>query len=241
LPSEITLDQLISVITRCAGEPENHDPGGTPTDATYDWLGYDSIALLEVSACVKQELGLKITIEPTDSPESTLRQINDQISRRKPDMTRRTKNTIRITAPIDRVWDFTNDVANWRDIFPRFSDIDVTRLGEDEFELGIRTYPNEQGKVLEWRSHRIHDRANRTVTVSRIDESIFVHVRMVITYRTVGDMTELHWAHEFDMKPDSHLTNEQMTEHFNENDRMTLSRIKTMVEKRNPAARASAR
>ena len=55
-----TLDQLRSIMRRCAGVDESVDLDGDVADATFAELGYDSLAVLEITAQIRQELGVAV-------------------------------------------------------------------------------------------------------------------------------------------------------------------------------------
>ncbi|WBB58140.1 acyl carrier protein [Streptomyces sp. WMMC500] len=56
------------------------DLNGDIADIAFDELGYDSLALLELSARIKQTLGVDIPESDMRTPGGTLRMINDRVS-----------------------------------------------------------------------------------------------------------------------------------------------------------------
>ncbi|ORT57121.1 acyl carrier protein [Streptomyces sp. CB03238] len=77
---EITLAYLVSIIKECAGDSDAADLDGDILDVTFQDLGYDSLALLEVSARLQQNVGVSIPEDAMETPRGTLRLINDKIS-----------------------------------------------------------------------------------------------------------------------------------------------------------------
>lgn len=74
---EFTMDELCVLIRQVAGETA--DLGVAAADVSYADLGYDSLALLEVSARVRQELGVQLPEEATAlsaTPAQTVAQVN---------------------------------------------------------------------------------------------------------------------------------------------------------------------
>lgn len=78
--SGITLSQLVSLIRDCAGESDVADLDGDIADMGFDELGYDSLALLELSARIKQSLGIEVPEGDMRTPGGTVRLINDMVS-----------------------------------------------------------------------------------------------------------------------------------------------------------------
>lgn len=56
----VTLDDVRRILISCAGDLETSDLSGDISDLEFDDLGYDSLALLETAARIKQELGVHI-------------------------------------------------------------------------------------------------------------------------------------------------------------------------------------
>ncbi|GAA1772271.1 acyl carrier protein [Streptomonospora arabica] len=76
--SSFTMEDFTRLLRECAGEAE-----GTQTDAmaetSFEELGYDSIALLEVAARIQQEYGVRIEEEALpdlDTPRMLVDHVN---------------------------------------------------------------------------------------------------------------------------------------------------------------------
>ncbi|MEO3845308.1 MULTISPECIES: acyl carrier protein [unclassified Streptomyces] len=80
--SEFTLSHLVALIRDCAGESDVADLSGDIADMAFDELGYDSLALLELSARIKQTLGVEVAESEMRTPGGTLRLINEAVSGR---------------------------------------------------------------------------------------------------------------------------------------------------------------
>lgn len=77
---QISLTQLVSIVRECAGDPDEHDLDGEILDVTFTDLGYDSLALLKISAKIEQDLGVSIPEEEIRTPRNTLHLINEKIA-----------------------------------------------------------------------------------------------------------------------------------------------------------------
>lgn len=62
---EFTLDDVRRIIRSCAGVDESVDLNGDVLDVEFAELGYDSLAVLELSARVQREYGVPM---PDDAP-----------------------------------------------------------------------------------------------------------------------------------------------------------------------------
>ncbi|WFE29228.1 acyl carrier protein [Solwaraspora sp. WMMD791] len=73
-----TVDDLGALLGEVAGEATG--PGPAAADTSYADLGYDSLALLEVSVRVRQTLGVEVpeaAVAVTATPAQTVAQINE--------------------------------------------------------------------------------------------------------------------------------------------------------------------
>ncbi|MDA3624711.1 acyl carrier protein [Saccharopolyspora oryzae] len=57
---KMTIDDLRRILVECAGEDEATELGADAIDTDFDDLGYDSLALMETAARIRQELGVVI-------------------------------------------------------------------------------------------------------------------------------------------------------------------------------------
>lgn len=56
----MTMDELRDILIECAGEDEAHALNGDIAGIEFDALGYDSLALMETAARIKQRFGVGI-------------------------------------------------------------------------------------------------------------------------------------------------------------------------------------
>ncbi|MCP2260256.1 act minimal PKS acyl carrier protein [Streptoalloteichus tenebrarius] len=83
--TEFTFDELKRLMRESAGEAEHADLDGGAPDATFEELGYDSLALLEVSARIQRELGVVLSDEAVttvESPRELVALVNEQLAAR---------------------------------------------------------------------------------------------------------------------------------------------------------------
>lgn len=74
------LDDLIAILRRCAGVDERVVLDDTIIDTEFDALGYDSVALLEVTSEIERTLGIQLgdeAIGVTTTPRQVLTLVAD--------------------------------------------------------------------------------------------------------------------------------------------------------------------
>jgi minimal PKS acyl carrier protein len=80
---QLTLDDLRRIVRQCGGEAEAVDLDGDIADVTFEELGYDSLALIEMGAQIQQEFGVVVSdgaIEHMKTPRATVEYVNDLIA-----------------------------------------------------------------------------------------------------------------------------------------------------------------
>ena len=73
-----------------------------------------------------------------------------------------TENEITIAAPLDLVWDMTNDLENWPQLFSEYASVEVLSREGDKTTFRLTMHPDENGTVWSWvseRSRRPHEAA----------------------------------------------------------------------------------
>ncbi|GAA3983912.1 acyl carrier protein [Streptomyces sp. NBC_01352] len=75
----ITLNDLVRVLTECAGADEDVALTAQKLDVPFTDLGYDSLALLETAALMKQRFGATLTDEDVTEIE-TPREFLDRVN-----------------------------------------------------------------------------------------------------------------------------------------------------------------
>jgi acyl carrier protein len=77
------MDELKTIIRQAAGEVEAEVPGRDFADTTYADLGYDSLAVLEVSARIAQLFGVSVPdggLDGQSTPDETVRLVNSLVA-----------------------------------------------------------------------------------------------------------------------------------------------------------------
>lgn len=146
-------------------------------------------------------------------------------------------NTVRIEAPMDVVWEMTNDIASWPSLFTEYSAAAVLEHDEqgDGFTFSLSMHPDENGKVWSWVSHRQPDRAAGQVRSHRVETGPFEFMDIFWTYTEVAatdgtSAVDMRWIQDFRMRPQAPIATAAMTERMNANTAIQMSVIKSKVE-----------
>lgn len=141
-----------------------------------------------------------------------------------------TENSITVDAPFDLVWDITNDIENWPQLFTEYSSLEVLSREGDTTAFRLTMYPDDNGKVWSWVSERTVDRAARTVRARRIETGPFAHMNILWEYTELPGGTQMRWTQDFAMKPDAPVDDEWMTDNINRNSRTQMALIRDRIE-----------
>ncbi|MDQ0748251.1 act minimal PKS acyl carrier protein [Streptomyces africanus] len=68
--TQFTLDDLRRILVESAGADDGTDLSGDILDLGFDDLGYDSLALMETAAKIKQEYGIDLSDEAVGEAET---------------------------------------------------------------------------------------------------------------------------------------------------------------------------
>ncbi|MFD8207799.1 SRPBCC family protein [Streptomyces sp. NPDC059695] len=141
-------------------------------------------------------------------------------------MSGHTDNSITIDAPLDLVWDMTNDIENWPQLFSEYASVEVIERKGDTTKFRLTMHPDENGKVWSWVSERTTDRVNRTVRARRVETGPFAHMNIAWEYEELPGGVQMRWVQDFAMKPDAPVDDAWMTDNINRNSRIQMALIR---------------
>jgi aromatase len=150
-----------------------------------------------------------------------------------------TENEITIAAPLDLVWDMTNDLENWPQLFSEYASVEVLTRKGDTTTFRLTMHPDENGTIWSWVSERTTDRKARTVRARRIETGPFQSMDIRWEYKEVPGGTLMHWTQDFAMKPDAPVDDAWMTDNINRNSPVQMQLIKDKVEQRDREGRGT--
>ncbi|MER8235252.1 acyl carrier protein [Streptomyces sp. NPDC101490] len=82
--AQITIDDIRRILVACAGDMEGAGPGTDISHLTFEDLGYDSLALMESAAQIKQEFGVLVPddeITEVTTPRALADLVNGLVAR----------------------------------------------------------------------------------------------------------------------------------------------------------------
>ncbi|MGR6320401.1 SRPBCC family protein [Micromonospora soli] len=220
LASEIT-DILV---THCGLDAEA--AARTPA-ASLEELGMDSLALLELSAVVADRWRVKI---PEQAAQLSIGGVAELVARQA-DPPGHTENSVDIAAPLPLVWDVTNDVARWTELFTEYAVAEILERDGDTVRFRLTMHPDENGVSWSWVSERTADPVTRQVRARRVETGPFEYMRIHWRYDEIPGGTRMTWVQDFAMKPTAPVDNAGMTERINTNSKVQLAVIKERIER----------
>ncbi|OXM69772.1 SRPBCC family protein [Amycolatopsis vastitatis] len=141
-----------------------------------------------------------------------------------------TENTITVDAPLQLVWDMTNDVASWPELFSEYAEVEVLDRQGHTVRFRLTMKPDENGKVWSWVSERTADPVTRTVDAHRVETGPFEYMRIHWDYEETPEGVRMRWVQDFAMKPQAPVDDAGMAERINRNTPVEMDRIRKIVE-----------
>jgi aromatase len=147
-------------------------------------------------------------------------------------MGKRTDNSIVIQAPLDLVWDITNDVANWPNLFTEYAQADILEQHGNTVRFRLTMHPDANGKIWAWVSERTTDPTTRSVKAHRVETGPFDYMNIEWYYEPTEGGTRMRWVQEFHMKPTAPVDDDWMENNINTNTAKQMAIIKQKIEDR---------
>ncbi|MER5720226.1 SRPBCC family protein [Streptomyces sp. NPDC002132] len=142
-----------------------------------------------------------------------------------------TQNEITIAAPLDLVWDITNDVANWPRLFSEYASAEILSTEGKKTTFRLTMHPDENGTVWSWVSEREADRDTLSVKARRVETGPFAYMNILWRYEEVAGGVRMVWTQDFAMKPEAPVDDDWMTDNINRNSKVQLALIRDRIEK----------
>lgn len=139
-------------------------------------------------------------------------------------------NSIVINADLDLVWNVTNDVERWPELFTEYSAAEIIERDGDTVRFRLSMHPDENGTVWSWVSERKADRATRHVVARRVEPGPFEFMNIEWAYSTEESGTRMRWVQDFRMRPEAPIDTAAMTERINANTAIQMDVIRNKIE-----------
>jgi len=144
-----------------------------------------------------------------------------------------TENTIVILRDFDTVFDLTNDIALWPQLFTEYQKAEVISREGNTVTFSLTTYPEGERPSRTWVSTRVIDKPGRAATAERAPNSFpFKEMKIHWTYEVLPENVgvAMTWIQRFELHPDCPWTVEQMESFLNRNTRTQMRAIREKVE-----------
>jgi aromatase len=238
MTTQFTIDDLVRMLGSPAETNADNAPAfdGHVLDTEFNELGYDSLALLELAGRVQREYGAPM---PDDAPARmiTPRRAIEFINSRLAEAAAasngnsgHTDNAVLIDAPMELVWEMTNDVESWPRLFSEYAAAEIIERRGDTVVFRLVMHPDEDGQIWSWVSERTPDPSSRTVRARRIQTGPFEHMDIFWQYTQEPGGVRMRWVQDFHMKPVAPVDDSAMTEYLGHSTVVQMRGIKEKVE-----------
>lgn len=140
-------------------------------------------------------------------------------------------SSVVIDAPMDVVWDRTNDIASWPSLFSEYSAAEIIGRSGDTVTFRLTMHPDEAGRSWSWVSQRTLDLQTRTTRSQRIETGPFKYMSIFWEYVQEPLGVRMRWVQDFEMKQGAPLDDAGMAARIEGNMAVQLTRIKDIVER----------
>lgn len=148
-----------------------------------------------------------------------------------------TENKILIHRDFDHVFDLTNKIELWPQLFTEYRTAEIISREGNEIIFKLETFPEHDRPARSWVSKRTILKDEALALAERID-STFPFKKMLIRWeyeKLPSDAAVLMtWIQEFSIHPDCHFSIEQMESFLNKNTRAQMKAVKHAVENWEP-------
>lgn len=145
-------------------------------------------------------------------------------------MSGRTEATTIVNAPMDLVWDMTNDLESWPNLFTEYAKVEILHREGDMVRFRLTMHPDENGSVHSWVSERTADPRTRTVKARRVESHAFDYMNLFWRYRQVDEGVEMTWIQEFHVNEAMSYGDEDMANHLKKNTAIQMAAVKQRIE-----------
>ncbi|MFD9907948.1 SRPBCC family protein [Streptomyces sp. NPDC059063] len=143
-----------------------------------------------------------------------------------------TESAIVIDAPMELVWDMTNDVASWPDLFTEYADVQILEQSGDTVRFRLTMHPDDDGVQRSWVSERTVDPRTHTVRAHRVETGPFTYMNIFWEYRAVpASGVKMRWVQDFHVRDELPFGDAEMAEHLLKNSEVQMGVIKERIER----------
>lgn len=139
-----------------------------------------------------------------------------------------TSNSIIVNAPYDLVFDISNDIERWTELFGgEYVKAEVLSQEENRIEFRLT---NKDGNS--WTSFRLLFKDNYFAYAQKNEPTFpFKHMKIIWLYTPKSDGIKMTWIQDYEMDEKAKYTDEQVEGLINEHSQDNLKIFKDIIEK----------
>jgi aromatase len=142
-----------------------------------------------------------------------------------------TENSIIINKDINKVFDITNRIEIWKDLFSEYKESTILKQEGNRITFRLTTHPDEEGRIRSWVSLRIIDKEHYTCDAHRLDPADpFEFMNLKWHYKEVEKGTEMTWIQDFKPMAGCPWNDRQFEDYINKNSKKQMQVIKENIE-----------
>jgi aromatase len=141
------------------------------------------------------------------------------------------ENSIVIDAPMDLVWDMTNDIESWPTLFSEYSAAEILEHNGGTIRFRLTMHPDADGNVWSWISERTPDAEHRTVRARRLPPGPFEYMDIQWSYSELeSGGVRMTWVQDFHMHPEAPVDDSAMQSQLDAGTKVQMPLIKERIE-----------
>jgi aromatase len=149
------------------------------------------------------------------------------------ELTGYTQNSIVILKDFDTVFDLTNDIELWPQLFTEYEKAEVLDRNGNDITFSLTTFPEGDRPSRTWVSHRVIDKPGKQAMAERVKQSFpFKEMKIYWSYeqlpQNVG--TVMTWVQKFEPTEECEWSSEKLEAFLNRNTRVQMQSIKEKIE-----------
>jgi aromatase len=142
-----------------------------------------------------------------------------------------TETEIVIAAPRDFVFDVTNDLDAWTEMFTEYSSVEILERGPAHFVFRLTTKPDEEGTIRSWISRRDLYRDEWRIEARRLEPlTPFAEMLIRWTYESQDGRTLMRWQQDFIVAPGVAFSESDAEAYITANSEQQMAAIRRYVE-----------
>ena len=144
-----------------------------------------------------------------------------------------TENSIVLLSDFDTVFDLTNSIEHWPQLFTEYEKAEVLERNGNEILFRLTTFPEDERPARTWISKRHIDKPNKQAIAERLEPTFpfkYMHIRWTYEQLPKGVGVVMTWIQEFEVHPECPWKEEQMESFLARNTRIQMQEIKLKIE-----------